>query len=616
MSLFFLFAIFLKLLFPVFQANEGAFDATYIVGCFSSTLIVTLIASYIKKPKLRKTFLFSVNIVLTFLIFSTLIYLRVFTDALSFEMLFIIDHLFDVRGSATALIGKRDAFFLLLDIPLAILLFWAPSKKSFVLKFDLETIKRNKIAKTLFISFSLWLLLIPLKGDTYADFFSKQGWSGIKRVNPLNYYIAELFTGLKRLIYTKVLTHEEKQEILTFVLNKAKDRESKPREFLFPKLENPNIIFIQVESLMAWAMIEKIKNEPITPFLNSLASRSIFIENFYSNSLHTCNSDFSTLTSLKPLQQTKAHIDFYLNDFVSLPKALKSLGYYSFYANPCRQHFWNVRGMNRSLGFDKGIYLDQLEAKEILGFGLCEKEFFGQILPHLSNLPKPFMAYLLTISSHHPFLFDNTPIFFPPESIPWEDKFTRGYVQLIKYTDKQIENFFYELDRNNLLENTVVIIFGDHPIRLAPFWDPLVEKLKGLPDYQEAAQVIYSKVPCIIYSKKFSPKIVKKYSSQIDLAPTVLEICGIKLPPEFLGEPVNFSGPGEVVHKSFSLISENNVSWGKGKNDFLYNLNLQTGTEQTSKFQNSFKLAVTSEKMVYNNLCRLKFLENKQAIGQ
>lgn len=74
--------------------------------------------------------------------------------------------------------------------------------------------------------------------------------------------------------------------------------------------------------------------------------------------------------------------------------------------------------------------------------------------------------------------------------------------------------------------------------------------IRYLSNFEEVFRVLNSNVPLIIYA----PGIVKsgeiaKVTSQIDLAPTILDLLGYSTPDYFIGQSMFRPGNGSMLHK-------------------------------------------------------------------
>src|SRR5260221_471697 len=96
-----------------------------------------------------------------------------------------------------------------------------------------------------------------------------------------------------------------------------------------------------------------------------------------------------------------------------------------------------------------------------IGWGLNVRAFLQQMVPHLERQPRPFAAWMITLSLHHPF-----------ESFPDAHKELKlgalegtsfgNYLHTMRFFDNALETFKASLARDGLLDDSLVVVFGDH----------------------------------------------------------------------------------------------------------------------------------------------------------
>ena len=114
-----------------------------------------------------------------------------------------------------------------------------------------------------------------------------------------------------------------------------------------------------------------------------------------------------------------------------------------------------------------------------------------------------------------------------------------NYFKSVHYADAALGEFFSEMDEAGLLDNTVVIIFGDHDARLprSEFnlmynYDPATDDIKDKddPTYVEYDSFDYEldrKVPLIIWTKDGAVKGQYDYTmGMYDVMPTIGNMLG------------------------------------------------------------------------------------------
>ena len=348
--------------------------------------------------------------------------------------------------------------------------------------------------------------------------------------------------------------------------------------------EGKNVIVIHAESMMKNAMDLDFNGIEVTPTLNRLANEGMFFSNFYSQvSVGTSSdSELTFNTSLMPTKNGTAFVSYSDRVYNSTPKFLKEKGYYTFSMHANNADFWNRRKMHKTLGYDKFISkVDYKVTKDnIIGLGLSDKEFFTQSIPMIQQINEEnekWYGLLIMLSNHTPFSDVDKYGEFPvdiKETITNEDgteeevvyPYMEGtklgnYFKSIHYADGALGEFIEQLDQAGLLENTVLVLYGDHDARLPRKeynrlynYDKETDGIKSSddPDYKEYDSYQYEigrRVPFIIWTKDMKGTSLNKEITNVmgmyDVMPT-------------LGNMFGFYNKYALGHDIFN-IKENNI---------------------------------------------------------
>jgi len=325
-------------------------------------------------------------------------------------------------------------------------------------------------------------------------------------------------------------------------------------------LKGRNVIMIQVESLENAVIDQKYNEQEITPNLNKLAASGMYFSNYYSpvGPGTTADAEFMTLNSLFSLPNTVAFVQYAYDNYTALPALLKQNGYSTYSLHGDVPSFWNRANIYPQLGYEKWFSrADYTIPRNIGVYDLGDKDFFEQSLPKLAAMPKPFMATLITLTSHTPFeLPDDLNTFAIPDNstLTWQQK---GYLKTVHYTDQAIGDFIEQLKAAGLYDNSVIFIYGDHG-SFTGIADALGVKNSVFPDLQT------SQVPLIVLAPK--SKIKGKMTipaSHLDLYPTVADLLGIKPPQEVFGHDMIDGNNAVAVSRNLVSGTVNSVMTAK-----------------------------------------------------
>ena len=327
-------------------------------------------------------------------------------------------------------------------------------------------------------------------------------------------------------------------------------------------LEGRNVIVIHAESLQGIAINRTFNGEEVTPNLNRLIKEGLYFNNFYSQVSVGTSSDTELTynTSLMPTQNGTAFVSYFDRTYISTPSLLKDKGYYTFSMHANNGDFWNRRAMHESLGYDKFYSKETYEVDDenVIGLGLSDKSFFAQSVEKLKKISEEhdkYYGYIITLTNHTPFSDTDKYGEFSvtmKTTITNEDGTTEeieapylegtklgNYFKSVHYADEALGEFFSEMDEAGLLDNTAVIIFGDHDARLprSEFnlmynYDPVTDDVKDEedPTYVEYDSFDYEldrKVPLIIWTKDSAVKGEVDYTmGMYDVMPTIGNMLG------------------------------------------------------------------------------------------
>ncbi len=318
--------------------------------------------------------------------------------------------------------------------------------------------------------------------------------------------------------------------------------------------KDKNVIVIHAESIQNYVLNLKINNKEVTPNLNRLAKEGIYFSNFYSEESVGTSSDteFTFNTSLMPANSGTVFKSYYDRTYNSIPKSLREQGYYTFSMHGNNCDFWI---MHINLGYNKYYcYTNDYVIDETIGLGLSDKSFFKQSVPMINNIKNTkFYGVLLMLSNHTPFSdikeyndFDVTNTYINLDGKKTTDPFLEdtvigNYIKSVNYADEAIGELLNDLDSNGLLDNTVIIIYGDHDAKIkqneyekyynydyktGEFIDNDDPNYKVIDDFDYE---INRKVPFIIWTKDKEFNVTNDtVMGMIDVYPTLGNMFGFK----------------------------------------------------------------------------------------
>lgn len=326
-----------------------------------------------------------------------------------------------------------------------------------------------------------------------------------------------------------------------------------------------NIIMIHAESIQTIAMEQKFNGLELTPNLNKLAREGLFFSNFYAQEGVGTSSDseFTLNTSLMPTSNGTVFVNYWNREYVTIPKLLKESGYYSFSMHGNNGTYWNRNVVHKEFGYDRFYHSKDFNIDEKIGLGLSDKSFFKQAIPKIKEINDNntnFYGTMIMLTNHTPFSdivkrglvdyevnykfqkYNEETKEIETITAPYLEGTKLGnYFKSVHYADEAIGQFINDLDEQGLLENTVIVIYGDHDAKLKrdqydrfynydPYTDSLIDK--EAPSYKDLDfydMSLLKKVPFIIWSKGQKAKgEIKEVMGMYDVAPTLGNMFGFK----------------------------------------------------------------------------------------
>lgn len=496
----------------------------------------------------------TITIVLTLICLINSVYYHYYS---SFATVTLISNLVYAKDVGNAIFENvlKPVDFIYLWAPIAIyLLYHFLNKKKYFTK-ELKHTKKI-IISTIVTTLSLWGLASIIMPITAWGSFYKL-WNRESVVMNYGIYIYQIDDIIQSISpklnsafgHDRALKETEKY----YEENKYQKQENEYTNIF----EGKNVIVIHAESIQNFVIDLAFNNKEVTPNLNKLSKEGIYFNNFYSQVGVGTSSDteFTFNTSLMPSTQGTVFVNYFDREYVSIPKLLKEKGYYTYSMHANAGEFWNRNIMHETLGYNKFYSRDSYIIDETIGLGLSDKSFFSQSVDIMKEIKEtegtPFYSTLIMLSNHTPFSdLDLMPEYDTTINVEINNRtITReyisntdlgNYIRSVHYADEAIGEFIEKLDAEGLLDNTVLLIYGDHDARLDKDdfdllynYDPVEDRIKeegedGYISFNDYDYELNRKVPFIIWTKdKTFSTIVDTPMGMIDVLPTIGNMLGI-----------------------------------------------------------------------------------------
>ena len=521
--------------------------------------------SFLFKPKNRFAYLISFNIFLTLICMVNSVYYTFYTSFASVSMLSLTQYISDVGDAVVEnVIQLKDLVYIIGPVVL-VFVHLKLKKKHYYRKVEAKSERKKKTIKSLGVTGALLLLFLVTMSSLDVSRFVKQ-WNKeyiVMRFGIYIYQANDLVTSIQPKINSMFGYDKANKEFNDYF--KDAPSESTVNEYT-NIFKGKNIIVIHAESMMENVMSLDFNGEMVAPNLTRIANEGMFFSNFYSQvSVGTSSdSELTFNTSLLPTKSGTAFVSYFDRTYISTPKLLKEQGYYTFSMHANNADFWNRRNMYNSLGYDR-FYSKadfKVDKENVIGLGLSDKEFFSQATTKLKKIDEKndkWYGLFIMLSNHTPFSDVEK---YGDFSVDLKETVTRedgrveevtypymegtkvgNYLKSFHYADSALGEFMTRLDEAGLLDNTVVVIYGDHDARLPrKDYDKLFNYNRETHEFLDEADVNYKeydsyqyelgrKVPFIIWTKDMAgTKLNMKVEypmGMYDVMPTFGNMVGI-----------------------------------------------------------------------------------------
>lgn len=336
--------------------------------------------------------------------------------------------------------------------------------------------------------------------------------------------------------------------------------------------EKPNVVIIIMEGLGS-EFIGKNSYRGFTPYLDKLIDKSLFFENFVSNTGRTFGVLPSILGSL-PLGE-KGFLELNpLPSHFSLVSVLRENNYTtSFYCGDDSSFDRKINFLeynNIDYVIDQNKFGPEYEKTQEnsggFSWGYPDEEIFKKVLAEIENKKQPRLDIIMTLTNHEPFDFPAKQEYLQKvdsilkssqlfnvdkeEILSYKDIFSS-----ILYSDNALKNFMAAYAKRPDYKNTIFIITGDH--RLIPI--------------NQKDKLCRFHVPLFIYSPMLKrPQTFKSVSSHSDVTPSLLSFLMNNYQFNKLQE-VSWMSKGLDTAVNFRNIHQIPLMRYKGSiNDFIY----------------------------------------------
>lgn len=507
-----------------------AISATWRYWIYYAAIMLGIlsISLLFKKNSNRVKYVIGWNIFFTVLICLDLVYNRSFFTMPSAADVYIFRNFSGFEGGeVTSLICGYD-IILFIDIIVHVLFVWKFQAREIDKEVRKRALLRGAIATVL--TCMAILAAIPIQAqifkiNTHILDNDNDATEESRYLSSFGYHVKDIMELVSE-SFNKELSEEEKSEVKEYYSWK---NENLPNNQYAGMFNGKNVLFLQIESLESFVINQTVDGQEITPNINRLTQSAFVFDNIYEQVQGGNSSDADLMYTTSRLPVGKGSTFFRYSDvkLTSLPELLMERGYQTLYTQAVNGSFWNYeKAWKNMIGLDTFIGAEELDMSgDKIGFTINDKDFLEQVYPHLEELSKPYYAHIVCNSSHMPFQIHDESIKELELSEELDNSYLGGYLQLCRYVDTQIGILLEKLEMAGLLDNTIIVVVGDHT-GIHKYYEYSLEEWYDEYPWVEADG--YYTVPLIIHEGSLGRRVESDVlAGQIDVMPTLAYLLGI-----------------------------------------------------------------------------------------
>ena len=366
-------------------------------------------------------------------------------------------------------------------------------------------------------------------------------WRSITGFEEEQLYIYENENGEKKVInseeynvldidFNNLIENEEDKTINEISEYLSKQEPSKKNEYT-GMFKGKNLVVVVAESFSQLAI-----REDLTPTLYKMYHQGFEFKNFYTPlfPVSTADGEYLTDTSLVPAEGTWS-IETVAGNYIpySYANVLKKEGYKTFayhnydYTYYNRDKYLETMGYETYLGGGNGLE-NRMNLKENPS---SDYEMVKTTIDDYIN-EEHFLAYYMTMSGHMDYNKTNAMVvknWDLVKDLPYSDK-AKSYLATQIELDRAMEELINRLEKVGKLDDTVIIITGDHyPYGLT------LDEMNEISTFERDRVFEKFRMPFVLYNSTVKENIeIEKYAFSLDVLPTMLNLFGVKFDSRLL----------------------------------------------------------------------------------
>jgi len=557
---------------------------------FTISYILIILFIYFLKPKLRKIIYTIFTIFFNIYTIAQIIHFNILDRIITITDILVADQ---ATGMTGYIIEQIKIEYLIPTI-ISITLLFITLK---LMKTTTIKIKTNR-KKYITILFIILILSIRILGNislgTKVENNAWNFWNTPKNIyidynSPSrSFAVSGIYEYCFRDIYTyfrdllKKENNDDVKEIQSYIesLNYQKEENEYTNVF-----KDKNLIMIMMESIDSWLV-----NEEVMPTLTNLKNTGIDFTNRYSPTFgggSTINTEFASLTGLYATITNKPIYRYDENNFdYALPNLFKNNGYSVNSLHMNTGTFYNRSNFHLSLGFENHYAMKDITDNINFEYDtnlIKYDESYNKII----NKDNKFLTFITTYSAHVPYI--NNEMCDKLDTTPFKiknDEETTCAKALANETDNFIKLLIERLEQDNLLEDTIIVLYTDH----YTYGYSNSSKWTNIKDTKLSQHTTF-----VIWNPNLEHQNIDTYNDTADIPVTLFNMFGIDYNPNlYMGTDIFSNYHEEFVYfNDYTWTTKDLYYTGKATKKDINNIK-----NTSEKVNNKIKI---NEKMITSN---------------
>ncbi len=320
-----------------------------------------------------------------------------------------------------------------------------------------------------------------------------------------------------------------------------------------------NVVIIILESFSLEYMGKINGDQGYTPFLDSLAEKSLFFSRAVANGRRSIEGVPAVLTGIPTLMEEPFITSAFAGDkIVKLPEILKSKGYHTSFFHGGQNGTMYFDSFTQGLGIQNYFGAREYPNGEDHDgtWGIYDGPFFQFFAEKLTSFPQPFFSAIFSLSSHQPYKIPDQ----------YQKQFPEGPLPILKaitYADDSLRKFFEKAAQQSWYHNTLFVLTADHT------------QMSYRKDFKN--DISRYRIPILFFhpEQKWPVLDQQQIVQQIDIPASILDYLGIQTPEinplaQSVFVPGDKAATVDLDGKYFLIAKDYFLQWTPGKPEEMF----------------------------------------------